>query len=129
MVTPFVCGKPLLVQKATGASKRVVGAGIIGVAAACAAMPVAASDFYGGKTIEMIVGSDVGGGYDIYTRTISRHIGRHIPGNPTVLVKNMPGAGSGRAAAYVYSVAPKDGTSLAAPFPGIVLSPPLHDRL
>jgi tripartite-type tricarboxylate transporter receptor subunit TctC len=88
-----------------------------------------AADFYTGKTIEMIVGSDVGGGYDIYTRAIARHIGRYIPGNPTIVVKNMPGAGSGRAAAYLYSVAAKDGTALAALFPGIVLSPLLDDRV
>jgi tripartite-type tricarboxylate transporter receptor subunit TctC len=88
-----------------------------------------ANDFYAGKTIEMIVGSDVGGGYDIYTRTIARHIGRHIPGNPTVVVKNMPGAGSGRAASYLYSVAPKDGTTLAAVFPGVLVSPLLDDRV
>src|SRR5215204_6501300 len=88
-----------------------------------------ANDFYAGKTIEMIVGSDVGGGYDIYTRTIARNIGRHIPGNPTVVVKNMPGAGSGRAASYLYSVAPKDGTALAAVFPGVLVSPLLDDRV
>src|SRR5262249_27122696 len=93
-----------------------------------AAAPASAADVYAGKTIEIIVGSDVGGGYDIYARAIARHIGRHIPGNPTVVVKNMPGAGSGRAAAYVYSVAAKDGTALAAVFPGVVLSPLLDDR-
>ena len=99
------------------------------VATCLAAPSVQAAEFYAGKTIEMVVGSDVGGGYDIYTRAIARHIGRHIPGHPTIVVKNMPGAGSGRAAAYVYSVAPKDGTAIAAPFPGIVLSPLLDDRV
>src|SRR5262245_47460393 len=64
-------------------------------AALCLAPAAHAADFYAGKTIEMIVGSDVGGGYDTYTRVIARHIGRHLPGHPTVLVKNMPGAGSG----------------------------------
>jgi tripartite-type tricarboxylate transporter receptor subunit TctC len=87
-----------------------------------------AADFYAGKTIEVIVGSDVGGGYDIYSRTIARHIARHIPGNPTVVVKNMPGAGSGRTAAYISSVAPKDGTALGAIFPGVILSPLLDER-
>ena len=103
------------------------------IAAVCflliGASGVWANDFYAGKTVEMIVGSDVGGGYDIYTRTIARHIGRHIPGNPTVVVKNMPGAGSGRAASYLYSVAPKDGTTLAAVFPGVLVSPLFDDRL
>jgi tripartite-type tricarboxylate transporter receptor subunit TctC len=95
----------------------------------CMSMPaVSAADFYAGKTIEMVVGSDVGGGYDTYARTIARHLGRHIPGNPMIVVKNMPGAGSGRAAAYAYGVAPKDGTVVAALFPGIILSPLLDDR-
>src|SRR5215475_7244829 len=93
------------------------------------ASPAAAAEFYAGKTIEMIVGSDVGGGYDIYTRAIARHIARHIPGHPTVIVKNMPGAGSGRATAYISSVAARDGTAIAAPFPGIILSPLLDDRV
>lgn len=90
--------------------------------------PVHAADFYAGKTIEMVVGSDVGGGYDIYTRTIARHLARHIPGNPTMVVKNMPGAGSGRAASYINSVAAKDGTSVAAVFPGAVMGPLLDER-
>jgi len=116
----------LLVQKAKARSKRAPA--LAAVIAAGLGAPAAAAEFYAGKTIEMIVGSDVGGGYDIYTRAIARHIGRQIPGNPTVVVKNMPGAGSGRAAAYISSVAPKDGTSLGALFPGIVLSPLLDDR-
>jgi len=90
---------------------------------------IRAADFYAGKTIEMIVGSDVGGGYDIYTRAIARHMGRHIPGNPTIVVRNMPGAGSGRAAAYITAVAAKDGTAIAALFPGLILSPLLDDRV
>jgi tripartite-type tricarboxylate transporter receptor subunit TctC len=93
-----------------------------------AAGPAAAADFYAGKTIELVVGSDVGGGYDIYTRAIARHIARHIPGNPTMVVKNMPGAGSGRAAGYINAVAPKDGTSVAAIFPGAVMGPLLDER-
>src|SRR5262245_19662413 len=96
--------------------------------AAAISGPAAAADFYAGKTIELVVGSDVGGGYDIYTRTIARHIARHIPGGPTMVVKNMPGAGSGRAASYIASVAPKDGTSVAALFPGIVMGPLLDER-
>jgi tripartite-type tricarboxylate transporter receptor subunit TctC len=106
-------------------SRTIAGACLLLIGASGAS----ATDFYAGKTIEMIVGSDVGGGYDIYTRAIARHIGRHIPGNPTMVVKNMPGAGSGRAASYLYSVAPKDGTALAAVFPGVLVSPLLDDRL
>jgi tripartite-type tricarboxylate transporter receptor subunit TctC len=80
-------------------------------------LPVAAqgvADFYKGKTINVIVGFGPGGGYDLYARTLGRHLGRHIPGNPTVVVQNMEGAGSVRAANYVYAVAPKDGTVIAA---------------
>jgi len=72
------------------------------------------ADFYRGRTVSFVVGFGPGGGYDLYARVISRHIGRHIPGNPTVVVQNMDGAGSVRAANYVYAVAPKDGTVIAA---------------
>jgi len=68
------------------------------------------ADFYKGKTVEIYIGYSVGGGYDLYARTIARHIGKHIPGNPTVVAKNMPGAGSLRLANWLYNVAPKDGT-------------------
>jgi tripartite-type tricarboxylate transporter receptor subunit TctC len=68
-------------------------------------------DFYRGKQVNLIVGNGPGGGYDVYARLLARHIGKYIPGNPTVVVQNMPGAGSLRAANYIYSVAPKDGTS------------------
>jgi len=70
-------------------------------------------DFYKGKAINLAIGFDAGGGYDIYGRLLSRHMGRHIPGHPTIVVQNMPGAGSQRAAQWLYAVAPKDGTALA----------------
>ena len=75
-----------------------------------------------------IIGGDVGGGYDIYARVISRHLPRFIPGNPTIVPKNQPGAGSGRAASFIYSVAPKDGTVIGAVFPGAIMGPLLDDR-
>src|SRR5258707_69492 len=78
------------------------------------AIYVQAADFYAGKTIEFVVGADAGGGYDIYARTVARHMARHIPGSPTIIVKNMPGAGSSRAGVYFSTVAPKDGGSLGA---------------
>jgi tripartite-type tricarboxylate transporter receptor subunit TctC len=90
--------------------------------------PVAGADYYAGKTVEMIVGGGPGGGYDIYARTVARHLGRHIPGEPSIVVKNMPGAGSGKAAQYVSSIAPKDGTSMAAIMPGAIMSPLLDER-
>jgi len=85
--------------------------------AGLSAAPAAAEDvasFYKGANINVIVGFGAGGGYDLYARTMARHIGRHIPGNPNLVVQNMTGAGSMRAANHVYSVAPKDGTVIAA---------------
>src|SRR5687768_11440365 len=68
------------------------------------------ADFYRGRTITIIVGYSAGGGYDLYARAIARHMGEHIPGEPKIIVSNMPGAGSVAAANYIYGVAPKDGT-------------------
>ncbi len=68
------------------------------------------ADFYKGRTIELYVGYSVGGGYDLYARVLARHIGRHIAGNPAVVVKNMEGAGSLRLANWLYRVGPKDGS-------------------
>ena len=82
------------------------------VAAAPAAAADAVADFYKGKTVTISIGYGPGGGYDVYTRTVGRHLGKHIPGNPNVVVQNMPGAGSRLAANWLYNVAPKDGTAL-----------------
>lgn len=68
------------------------------------------AEFYKGKNIELYIGYSVGGGYDLYARVLARHIGKHIPGNPTVVPKNMEGAGSLRLANWLAKVAPKDGT-------------------
>ena len=92
------------------------------------AVSARAADFYAGKSINFIIGGEVGGGYDLYARTIARHLGKHIAGNPTVVPSNMPGAGSARAAGYIASVAPKDGTVIAAIYPGAVIGPLLDDR-
>ena len=85
---------------------RTTGLFVVAISAASAATPAAAADYYAGKTIELVVGGDAGGGYDIYARTLARHLTRHIPGNPTIVVKNMPGAGSTRAGIYIGTVAP-----------------------
>ena len=68
------------------------------------------ADFYKGKQVTLVVGYGPGGGYDIYGRIVAQFLGKYIPGNPTVIVQNMPGAGSLRAANYIYASAPKDGT-------------------
>jgi tripartite-type tricarboxylate transporter receptor subunit TctC len=71
------------------------------------------ADFYKGKTVALVVGSSTGGGYDTMTRAVARFIGKHIPGNPTVVVRNMPGAGGITALNYIYNAAERDGTVLA----------------
>jgi tripartite-type tricarboxylate transporter receptor subunit TctC len=75
----------------------------------------AVAQFYKGRQVTVIVGSSPGGGYDIYARLMARHMGKYIPGNPTMIVTNMPGAGSNAAVAHIYNVAPKDGTFIVAP--------------
>ena len=79
------------------------------MAQAVAARADAVSDFYRGQTINLILGSDPGGGYDAYARPVARHLGRHIPGNPSIAVKYMPGAGSLVAANWLYNAATRDG--------------------
>ena len=81
--------------------------------------------FYRGKTLSMVIGYPTGGSNDIYARSVARHIGKHIPGNPTVVPRNMPGGGSLVAANHVFNVAPKDGTTLAL----IAATIPLEERL
>jgi tripartite-type tricarboxylate transporter receptor subunit TctC len=70
-------------------------------------------DFFSGKQISIVVGYGTGGGYDVYARLLARHLPRFIPGRPTAIVQNMPGAGSLRALNHLYNVAPKDGTAIA----------------
>ena len=70
------------------------------------------ADFYRGKTVNVLIGVGVGGEYDIQARLVARHIGKHIPGNPTVVPQNMTGAGGLRMINYLYNVAPKDGTAI-----------------
>lgn len=94
---------------------------------AFAAAPARAEDavaqFYKGKEMKLYIGSTPGGGYDSYSRLLGRYMGKYIPGNPTIVPINMPGAGSNRLATYIYSVAPKDATEFALIFPGAVLDP------
>ena len=88
----------------------------------------AVEQFYRGKTVNIYVGSAVGGGYDGYARLLARHFGKYIPGNPIVVPQNMPGAGSNKAAGFVYGQAPRDGTAIGAIQPGAVLAPLLTDQ-
>ncbi len=100
---------------------KIALAAVAALAVSTAARADSVADFYKGKTVEFYIGYSVGGGYDTYARLIARHIGKHIPGNPTVVPKNMPGAGSLKLTNWLYEAAPQDGTVLgsvarAAPF-------------
>jgi tripartite-type tricarboxylate transporter receptor subunit TctC len=95
---------------------------------ALGSIPASAADFFAGKTMEFVIGGYPGGGFDIYIRTLARHINRHIPGNPTIVVKNMPGAGSVKAGHYIQTIAPKDGTSIGGVTPGAIINPLLSDK-
>jgi tripartite-type tricarboxylate transporter receptor subunit TctC len=98
------------------------------VAVLIANLPAAAQtpeQFYKGKTVELAVGYPPSGSNDVYSRLLARHIGKHIPGNPTIVVQNRPGAGSFNNLAHVYNVAPKDGTVIALGAP----TAPLDEKL
>src|SRR6187401_3438450 len=86
--------------------------------------PVSAQDvanFYRGKTVRVVVGFSTGGGYDAYARLLARHYGRYIPGNPTVIVQNMPGAASLNAVKFLTKGAPTDGTLINTFNPGLLM--------
>ncbi len=91
---------------------RVSALCLAAVAGAAAADPIA--DFYAGKTVTIVIGSEVGGTYDFYGRTIARHLGRHLPGEPKVIAQNVAGAGSYLAARRVVSLTAQDGTSVGS---------------
>src|SRR5215471_21626082 len=86
------------------------------------------AEFYKGKTVELYIGYSVGGAYDLYARVIARHIGKYIPGNPTVVPKNMEGAGSLRLANWLYNAAPKDGTVFGTTGRGTAFDPLLGHK-
>jgi tripartite-type tricarboxylate transporter receptor subunit TctC len=93
-----------------------------------ASAALAQTDFYRGKTITLVVSSSAGGGYDIMARTIARYLGKHVPGNPRVVVTNMPGAGGIVAMNYLYRNAPKDGTYIAGVQNNLPFEPLLGTR-
>jgi tripartite-type tricarboxylate transporter receptor subunit TctC len=94
---------------------------VLGSALASAQARATDDDFYRGKTVTIVVGSAVGGAYDQYGRALARHIGRHIPGNPTVVAQNMPGAGSLTSVRYLDVTAPKDGTVMVTFNPSLIM--------
>jgi tripartite-type tricarboxylate transporter receptor subunit TctC len=81
------------------------------------------ANFYKGKTIALVIGADAGGGSDTYGRLVARYLSKYLPGNPAVIPQNMPGAVSSKAAAYLYTQAPRDGTTIGAIDSSVVLKP------
>ena len=112
----------LLRRTFLGRTSLGLGAAALGLAQAATAVATA-QDFYAGKQLILVVGSDPGTGYDVYGRIVARHLVKHVPGRPTLVVQNMTGAGSIRAAEHMYNIAPKDGTVIAIVFPGAVIEP------
>src|SRR5436853_6806185 len=96
---------------------RFGGARLIGIAASVVMVSSSAGaqsveNFYRGKTINFVIGYPTAGAPDIYARLVVRHLGKHIPGKPALIARNMPGAGSLLAANHLFNVAPRDGTTL-----------------
>jgi tripartite-type tricarboxylate transporter receptor subunit TctC len=104
------------------------GLAVLAAAVSLETSNASAADTFAGKSIDLLIGAPPGGGYDIYARALARHYGRHVPGQPVIVSKNMPGAGSARAAGFISSVAPKDGTAIAAIMPGAVMGPLLDEK-
>lgn len=98
--------------------KSICGLGVVFVITGMGFAPFAAgagvADFYHGKRMKMVIGYPPGSGYDVHARALVRHMHRHIPGKPKIIAQNMPGAGSLKAANYLYNLAPKDGTVMGA---------------
>jgi tripartite-type tricarboxylate transporter receptor subunit TctC len=98
-----------MARNTIGAIGAVALAALLGIGSASAD---AIEDFYKGKSVTVTIGTEAGGGYDQYARTLSRHMGRFIPGQPTFIAKNVPGADGLQATSRLYSIAPKDGTEI-----------------
>ena len=98
----------------------------LGIALAVAASSMAfasEAEFFKGKNINMVIGTSPGGGYDTYSRLIGKHMGRHIPGKPNIIARNMPGAGGLKSANFLYNRAPRDGTAFGTFSRGIIAMP------
>lgn len=107
---------------------RCLGVAAVVVAAVALAGEVRAADadaavesFYKGRQVDVMIGSAPGGGFDAYARLVARHMGDYIPGKPSLVPKNLPGAGSAKAASTLYSISPRDGSVFGATFPGAIM--------
>ncbi|MPZ39060.1 MAG: hypothetical protein GEU95_13540 [Rhizobiales bacterium] len=107
---------------------RGLAAAVLAIVSASGSVAQSPADFYRGKTVEIVIGYSVGGGYDIYARLIARHLGKHIPGNPKVVPKNMEGAAGLRLANWLYQVAPRDGTVIGATSRNIAFEPLIGNK-
>src|SRR5262245_59790417 len=106
----------------------VVVVATIGLFGAANGPATAQEPFYKGKTVRIVVGFSAGGGFDTYSRAIARHMPNHIPGNPTIVVENMPGAGSLISANYLYKIAKADGLTIGHFIGGLLLSQVLGQK-
>jgi tripartite-type tricarboxylate transporter receptor subunit TctC len=111
---------------------RGIAAAVLACAATSLVQPIAyaqsPADFFKGRNIELYIGYSVGGAYDLYARVLARHLGKHIPGNPTIVPRNMEGAGSLRLANWLYNVGAKDGTVFATIGRGTAFDPLLGSK-
>lgn len=96
--------------------------------AASTAHAQSVADFYKGKTVTIVVGHQAGTGFDVYSRVLIRHMGRHIPGNPNMIVQNMPGASGIKSANWLYNAAPKDGTAIGTFSQNVPLEPAFGNK-
>ena len=112
--------------------KRIAKATLVAALGVAVSSPIKAladeAAFYKGKQVNLIIAAAVGGGYDLYARLVARHLGKHIPGNPTVVPQNMIGAGGNTGAGYLFNTAPRDGTVIGAATAGVVLDAILLDK-
>src|SRR5712691_9345172 len=114
----------------SGTWRMKVAAALCSALFVCVALPASAQDdvaaFYKGKQLRMIVGSAVGGGYDLFARIVARHIVRYLPGHPSIIVQNQPSAGGVVMANQLYGQGPKDGTVIGVPINGLPTAPLLQ---
>src|SRR6478609_4918833 len=122
--TARLAGESVMMRQCDATRRVLIAAALVLIMPAMA-QAQSVADFYRGKSIELLIGGAVGGGYDLAGRTVANHIGRHIPGNPGIVVRNMPGATSLIMTNNLYNVARRDGTVIGMPTSNI----PLEQRL
>jgi len=107
---------------------RAVGIAVLAASPASTASAQTPAEFYRGKNIDLYINVSVGGGYDLYARMVARHLSKHMPGNPTIVPKNMDGGGGMRLANWLYNIGPKDGTALGAVARAMAFEPLLGNK-